>query len=108
MHPLRRFRLESIGVYLGDAGSPGALFWIAIQSGNVVAADWAAWELQAKTEKPVPLDFALALTYLYGETRNGRYELAALRYLGRYIEDVKPSLLDVAGFAAVLTERLAR
>lgn len=64
--------------------------------------------MQSKTGKPFPLDFALALTHLYGEKRDGRYELAALRYLSRYIEEAKPSLLDVAGVAAALAERVAR
>ena len=95
-------------MFVGDAGSPGAVFWRAIQNQNVVAAEGAAWELQAKTKQPIPLDFALALTHLYGEKRDGRYELAALRYLTRYIEEAKPSLLDVAGVAAVLAERVAR
>ena len=39
--------------------------------------------------------------------RDGRYELAAPRYLSRYIEEVKPSLLDFAEVAAVLAERVA-
>ena len=65
-------------------------------------------ELQSKTGKPIPLDFALALTHLYGGKRDGRYELAALRYLSRYINEAKPSLLDVAGVAAVLAERVSR
>jgi hypothetical protein len=95
-------------VFVGDAGSAGALFWRAIQSGNVVAAEGAAWEMQSKTGKPIPLDLALALTHLYAEKRDGRYELAALRYLTRYIEEAKPSLLDVAGVAAVLAERVSR
>ena len=59
--------------------------------GNVIAAESAAWEMQSKTGKPIPLDFALALTHLYGEKADGRYELAALRYLSRYINEAKPS-----------------
>jgi len=94
--------------FVGEKGSAGALFWRAIQSHNVVAAESAAWEMNAATGNPVPLDFALALTHLYGEKRDGRYELAALRYLSRYINEAKPSLLDVAGVAAVLAERMAR
>ena len=78
--------------FVGEAGSPGALFWRAAGRGNVIAAESAAWEMQSKTGKPIPLDFALALTHLYGEKRDGRYELAALRYLARYIDEVKPSL----------------
>ena len=93
----------------GGAGSPGAaLLESDPERQNVVAAEGAAWEMQSKTGKPIPLDFALALTHLYGEKRDGRYELAALRYLARYIEEAKPSLLDVAGVAAVLAERVAR
>ena len=59
---------------MGDAGSAGALFWLAIQNHNVIAVEGAAWEVQATTGKPIPLDFALALTHLYGEKRDGRYE----------------------------------
>lgn len=63
--------------------------------------------MQATNGKPVPLDFALALIHLDGEKRDARYELAALGYLSRYIEEAKPSLLEVAGVAAVLVERVA-
>lgn len=94
--------------FVGEAGSPGALFWRAIGRGNVIVAESAAWEMQSKTGKPIPLDFALALTHLYGRSGDGRYELAALRYLSGYIEEAKPSLLDVAGVAAALAERVAR
>ena len=44
---------------------------------------------------------------VYSEA-DGPYELAALRYLTRSIEEAKPSLLDVAVVAAVLAERVAR
>ena len=64
--------------------------------------------MQSKTGKSIPMDFALPLTHLYGEKRGGRYELVALRYLSRYINEAKPSPLDVAGVAAVPAERAAR
>ena len=69
----------------------------------MIVAETVAREIQ-----PLPLDFALALTHLYGDKGDRRYELAALRYLTRYIEEAKPSLLDVAGVAAVLAERVSR
>ena len=93
---------------MGQKGSAGAVFWRAIQSHTVVAAEAAAWEIKASTGKPVPLDFAIALVHLYGEKLDERFEAAALRYLTRYIEEETPSLLDVAGTAALLAERVRR
>lgn len=93
---------------MGEAGSAGAVFWRAIQKHNVVAAEAAAWEIKQTTGKPIPLEYAIALVHLYGEKLDKRYELAALRYLTRYIEEERPSLVDVAGTAALLAERLPR
>ena len=95
-------------VFVGEKGSAGALFWRAIQSHNVIAAESAAWEIKTSSGKPVPLDFAIALVHLYAEKHDKRYEAAALRYLERYISEECPSLLDVAGTAALLAERVTR
>lgn len=80
--------------------SPGSVFWRAIERGNVVGAELAAREFPV-----LPLDFALALVHLYADTRDRRYERAALRYLERYLAEAAPSLADVAGVAALLAER---
>jgi hypothetical protein len=93
-------------VFVTAQGHPGAIFWRAVGHGNVVAADAAAWEIAQ--EHPLPLDFAMALVRLYGETGDRRYEAAALRYLGRYMAEANPSLADVAGVAALLAERAVR
>ena len=85
---------------MGSGGSSGAIFWRAIQRGNVIGADAAAREIPN-----LPLDFALALVHLYAEKRDCRYERAALRYLERYMAETNPSLEDVAGAAALLAER---
>jgi hypothetical protein len=45
---------------------------------------------------------------LYGEKRDRKFEPAALRYLERYIAEERPLLVDVAGIAALLAERVAR
>jgi hypothetical protein len=82
-------------------GSSGAVFWRAIQRGNVIVAESVAREFPH-----LPLDYALVLTYLYAEERDRRFERAALRYLERYIAESNPSLLDVAGTAALLAERM--
>jgi hypothetical protein len=76
------------------------VFWRAIQSGNVIVAETAAREFEV-----LPLDYALALTYLYAEKGDPRDEAAALRYLTRYLAEANPSLRDVAGTAALLAER---
>ncbi len=81
-------------------GSSGAIFWRAIARGNVIVAESAAREFEV-----LPLDFALALVYLYADKGDRRFERAALRYLERYLAEQNPSLTDVAGVAALLAER---
>jgi hypothetical protein len=84
-------------------GSPGAIFWRAIQRGNVIVAESVAREFPE-----LPLDYALALTYLYADKGDRRFERAALRYLERYMAEANPSLRDVARVAVLLVERLRR
>jgi hypothetical protein len=81
-------------------GSAGAIFWRAIERRNLLMAETVAREFPV-----LPLDYALALTYLYAEKRDRKYESAALRYLQRYLAEANPSLEDVAGTAALLAER---
>jgi hypothetical protein len=81
-------------------GSSGAIFWRAIERRNVVGAEAAAREFDV-----LPLDYALALVHLYADKRDRRFERAALRYPERYLAEANPSLLDVAGVAALLAER---
>ena len=88
---------------MGGLGSSGALFWRAVSRGNLLMAETAAREFEV-----LPLDYALALTQLYREKRDRRYEAAALRYLARYMAEENPSLEDVAGVAALLAERMPR
>ncbi len=58
-----------------------------------------------KQSYPLPFDFALAFTHLYADRGDPKFEPAAPRYLERYICEERPSLLDVAGTAALLAER---
>jgi hypothetical protein len=90
-------------VFVTAEGSPVAIFWRTIQRENVIMAETVAREVPT-----LPLDYALARVHLYGEKRDRRYELAALRYLERYIAEAGPSLEDVAGIASLLTERKPR
>jgi hypothetical protein len=73
-------------------GSPGAILWRAIERQNLLMAETVAREFPV-----LPLDHALALTYLYAEKGDRKYESAALRYLQRYLDEANPSLADVAG-----------
>ena len=81
-------------------GSPGAIFWRAIERDNLVVAETVAREFPT-----LPLDYALALVHLYSRKQHRRYERAALRYLERYIAETNPSLEDVAGVAVLLVEK---
>lgn len=65
-------------------------------------------ETVAREFPTLPLDYALALTYLYADKQDPRFERAALRYLERYLTEAHPSLHDVAGVSALLAERIPR
>lgn len=62
----------------------------AIAEGRVQDA-WG-W---ARGLRQVGLDQALALTVLLGRSGDGRYLRASHRFLGRFIIEVEPSLLDL-------------
>ena len=83
-------------MFVTAEGSPGAIFWRAIQRDNLIAAEAAAREADV-----LPLDCA----HLYGRKHDRRYERAALRYLERYVAEANPRLDDVAGVASLLAER---
>jgi hypothetical protein len=51
------------------------------------------------------LSAARGLVELYADTRSPKYERAALKYLGRHMDEADPSLADVAQVAALLAER---
>jgi hypothetical protein len=86
-------------MFVTAEGSPGAIFWRAIERDNVIVAEGIAREFEV-----LPLDLALALVHLYGRKGDGKYERAALRYLERYIAEANPSLVDVAATASLLVE----
>jgi len=46
-----------------------------------------------------------ALVELYAEEGDRKYERAALKYLRCYLDETKPSLVDVAQVAGLLAER---
>jgi hypothetical protein len=48
---------------------------------------------------------ALQLAHLYVEKDSPKLEAAARRWLGRYLEEQSPSLLDFAHMAATLAQR---
>ena len=86
-------------MFVTAEGSSVAIFWRAIERGNIIVAEGIAREFEV-----LPLEFALALVHLYGRAGDKRYERAALRYLERYLTE-QPSLADVAGVAVLLAER---
>jgi hypothetical protein len=81
-------------------GSPGAIFWRAVERDNVIMAESVAREFET-----LPLDYALALVRLYGRKQDPKYERAALRYMERYLTEGHPCLEDVAAVAVSLVER---
>jgi len=87
-------------MFVTSEGHPGARLQRALAVGNLVAAEQAAFEIAF-----VPLPEARLLVELYAEKGDRKYERAALKYLARYMEEEKPSLIDVAQVAALLAER---
>ena len=81
-------------------GHPGARLQRALASGNLIAAEQAAFEVAF-----VPLTEARALLELYAEKGDPKSERAALKYLHRYIDEANPALGDVVQVAALLAER---
>ena len=69
-------------------GHPRAIFKRAIERGNLVVAEMAAREAGNLT-----LSEALGLVCLYAVAQDAKFERAAVRWLGRFIEECSPSLL---------------
>lgn len=65
---------------------------------------WAA-EDAARELPNLPLEDALQLVHLYAEKESPKFEAAAKRWLGRYLEERSPTLLDFAQMAASLAQR---
>jgi hypothetical protein len=95
-------------VFVGAAGSAGGAFQKACERGNVLMALAAAAELP----KPLSLEYALILTELFARVGDARFDAAAVRWLGRLIEERKPTLAGVrlaaAAVAALPDETAAR
>lgn len=71
---------------------PGARFRKAIEGRWVFHAELAAREMQNVT-----LAEALELVCLYAEAEPAKFERAAVRWLGRFVAESKPSLLQAPG-----------
>jgi hypothetical protein len=65
---------------------------------------WAA-EDAARELPNLPLEDALQLVHLYAEKDSPKFQAAARRWLGRYLEEESPTLLDFAQMAATLAQR---
>ncbi len=87
-------------MFVTSDGHPSARFKRALAAGNLPAAEGAAFDLAF-----IPLADARALVELYAENGDRKYERAALKYLGRYMDEANASLADVAQVAGLLTER---
>jgi hypothetical protein len=69
-------------------GHPRTIFRRAIERGNVVIAEMAAREVGT-----LELSEALDLLCLYAAAKDAKFERAAVKSLGRFIEECSPSLL---------------
>jgi hypothetical protein len=60
--------------------------------------------------KPLSLEYALVLTELFAKTSDDRFDAAAVRWLGRLIDERKPTLAGIrlaAGAIAALPDETA-
>jgi hypothetical protein len=74
-------------VFVGAAGSTHGTFSRAIERGNITIALATARELPGLT-----LEDALALTELLARVGDRRFEVAAVRWLGRLVAERRPRL----------------
>ena len=65
---------------------------------------WAA-EDAARELPNLPLEDALQLVHLYAERGSPKFEKAAMRWLGRYLDESSPSLEQFARVVANLASR---
>ena len=80
--------------------SLNADFQRAVERGNVMLAEAASRQLGH-----LSLEHALSLLFLYAEKEPGKYERAALRWLGRYVTEGKAvSLLKARVALSALAE----
>jgi hypothetical protein len=85
---------------LTPQGHSRAIFSRAIENGNLVVAEQVAREVPNLT-----LEEALRLLFLYAEKDPARYDRAAMRWLGLYLEKGKAvTLLDAQLAALALAE----
>ena len=80
-------------------GHPYAEFKRALKNGNLWVAEAAARELPR-----VSLEDARLRVLLYAEKESAKFELAAMRWLERYLAESSPSLPEFAKVVASLAE----
>jgi hypothetical protein len=80
-------------------GNPLTRFSRAIKTRNVFLAEVALAEMEK-----VPLDAALQLVQLYGQTGDPKYFPACRKWMIRYIGEQHPSLEDIAATACSFVE----
>jgi hypothetical protein len=80
-------------------GHPQAIFKWAIERGNVLIAEMAAREVGNLT-----LTEALDLLALCAAFEAAKYERAAIRWLGRFVTELAPTLLRAQVAVAALSE----
>jgi hypothetical protein len=66
---------------------------------------WLAEDAARELPK-LPLEDALQLVHLYAERGSPKYEKAALRWLGRYLDEHSPTLAQFTSVARDLAARL--
>ena len=66
---------------------------------------WLAEDAARELPK-LPLEDALQLVHLYAERGSPKYETAALRWLGRYLDEHSPTLRQFSSVAQDLAARL--
>lgn len=89
-------------MFVTSQGHAYARFRRALQTGNLQLVEAAAADLPG-----IRLDDALAILSLLAERRDGRFDRAAARWIGRLLIETPADLRD-ARYALALVERLPR
>jgi hypothetical protein len=83
-------------------GHPYAVLQRCLNNGNL----WIAEAVARDLPRPMPLEDALKLVYLYAEKESPKFEKAAMKFLRRYLDEKEPTLKNFAKVVRELDGRL--
>jgi hypothetical protein len=88
-------------MFVTASGHPYAELQRALENGNL----WVAEAVARDLPRPLSLEDALRLVYLYAEKESPKFERAAMRWLERHLTESSPTFRNFAKVTRELAER---